>query len=171
MRWWWCPLFFRPTCLVFFFIVLTNWNNSPRIYMSLHSDTCPDSEPTSLCSFSLILRALHYKQQIPVDNLCFEIWICLYTCTQKVAFYVSSAEGLWKREKLTVRCNVFCIVTLSIVIHVDNRGGSRGRGGAGSPKIGKNMIFWRKIVIFHTKYPNIFLASRRSAQFFWVRPP
>ena len=22
-----------------------------------------------------------------------------------------------------------------------------------SPKIGKNMIFWRKIVIFHTKYP------------------
>jgi hypothetical protein len=23
----------------------------------------------SLCSFSLILRALHYKQQIPVDNL------------------------------------------------------------------------------------------------------
>ena len=23
------------------------------------------------------------------------------------------------------------------------------------PKIGKNMIFWRKIVIFHTKYPKI----------------
>jgi hypothetical protein len=21
------------------------------------------------------------------------------------------------------------------------------------PKIGKNMIYWRKIVIFHTKYP------------------
>ena len=33
----------------------------------------PDSEATSLCSFSLILRALHYKQQIPVDNLWFEI--------------------------------------------------------------------------------------------------
>jgi hypothetical protein len=27
------------------------------------------------------------------------------------------------------------------------------------PKIGKNMIFLRKIVIFHTKYPNIFRAS------------
>jgi hypothetical protein len=26
------------------------------------------------------------------------------------------------------------------------------------PKIGKNMIFWRKIVIFHTKYPNNFRA-------------
>ena len=24
------------------------------------------------------------------------------------------------------------------------------------PKIGKNMIFWHKIVIFHTKYPNNF---------------
>ena len=23
--------------------------------------------------------------------------------------------------------------------------------GGGGPKIGKNMIFWRKIVIFHTK--------------------
>jgi hypothetical protein len=29
------------------------------------------------------------------------------------------------------------------------RGGSRE--GGGPPKIGKNMIFWRKIVIFHTK--------------------
>jgi len=34
------------------------------------------------------------------------------------------------------------------------------------PKIGKNMIFWRKIVIFHTKYPNNFRASLRSAQLF-----
>ena len=33
------------------------------------------------------------------------------------------------------------------------------------------MIFWRKIVIFHTKYPNKFRASLRSAQFFLVRPP
>jgi hypothetical protein len=32
------------------------------------------------------------------------------------------------------------------------------------------MIFWRKIVIFHTKYPNNFRASLRSAQFFYVRP-
>jgi hypothetical protein len=39
------------------------------------------------------------------------------------------------------------------------------------PKIGKNMIFWRKIVIFHTKYPKHFRASLRSAQFFKVRLP
>jgi hypothetical protein len=34
------------------------------------------------------------------------------------------------------------------------------------PKIGKNMIFLRKIVIFHTKYPKNFRASLRSARFF-----
>ena len=37
-------------------------------------------------------------------------------------------------------------------------------------KIGKNMIFWRKIVIFHAKYPKNVRASLRSAQFFKVRP-
>jgi hypothetical protein len=36
--------------------------------------------------------------------------------------------------------------------------------------IGRNMIFWRKIVIFHTKYPKHFRASLRSVQFFQVRP-
>jgi len=42
-----------------------------------------------------------------------------------------------------------------------------GEGGGGAPpKIGKNMICWRKIVIFHTKYPKNFRASLRSAQFF-----
>jgi hypothetical protein len=31
--------------------------------------------------------------------------------------------------------------------------GRTQRGAHPAPKIGKNMIFWRKIVIFHTKYP------------------
>ena len=43
---------------------------------------------------------------------------------------------------------------------------SRGRTRRPLPKIGKNMIFWRKIVIFHTKYPKNVRASLRSAQFF-----
>jgi hypothetical protein len=34
-----------------------------------------------------------------------------------------------------------------------------GEGGCPPPKIGKNVIFWRKIVIFHTKYPTDFRAS------------
>jgi hypothetical protein len=32
--------------------------------------------------------------------------------------------------------------------------------------IGKNMIFWRIIVIFHTKYPKHFRGSLRSVQLF-----
>jgi hypothetical protein len=34
------------------------------------------------------------------------------------------------------------------------------------PKIGTNKIVWRKIVIFHTKYPKNVRASLRSAQCF-----
>jgi hypothetical protein len=41
-----------------------------------------------------------------------------------------------------------------------------GRTRRAPPKIGKNKIFWRKIVIFHMKYPKKFRASLRSAQFF-----
>jgi hypothetical protein len=38
-----------------------------------------------------------------------------------------------------------------------------------TPKIGKNMIFWRKIVIFHTKYLKHFRASlgNRKNIIFW----
>ena len=39
-------------------------------------------------------------------------------------------------------------------------------GGCTPPKIGKNVFFWRKIVIFHTKYPKNYRASLCSAQFF-----
>ena len=38
------------------------------------------------------------------------------------------------------------------------------------PKIGKNMIFWRKIMIFHTKYPKNFRTSARR-NFFKCTPP
>ena len=50
----------------------------------------------------------------------------------------------------------------------------RIQGGAHpvrSPLKLDNMIFLRKMVIFHTKYPKNFRASLRSVQFFTVRPP
>ena len=57
-------------------------------------------------------------------------------------------------------------------LYPDYRGGSRGAHPARAPlKIGKNMIFWHKIVIFHTKYPKKYRASLRSAQFFLSAPP
>jgi hypothetical protein len=45
-------------------------------------------------------------------------------------------------------------------------GGRTPHPACAPPKIEKYMIFWRKIVIFHTKYPQNFRASLRSAQFF-----
>ena len=42
------------------------------------------------------------------------------------------------------------------------QGGGGAPGARPPPKIGKNMIFWRKIVIFHTKYPKIFRVSLRN---------
>ena len=41
----------------------------------------------------------------------------------------------------------------------EDPGGARTRRAPPPPKIGKKMIFWRKIVIFHTKYPKNFRAS------------
>ena len=53
----------------------------------------------------------------------------------------------------------------------------RGRSKGGAPgacpplKLEKNMIFWRKILIFHTKYTKYFRASLCSVQFFLCVPP
>ena len=50
-------------------------------------------------------------------------------------------------------------------------------GGGGAPparaptKIEKNMIFWRKIVIFHTKYPKFFAPPSAQRNFFKCAPP
>ena len=55
-----------------------------------------------------------------------------------------------------------------------HRGRSRG-GGAhlarAPPRIGKNMIFWRKIVIFHTKYHKNFAPPSARCNFFKCAPP
>jgi hypothetical protein len=45
-----------------------------------------------------------------------------------------------------------------------------GEPGALPPKIGKDMIFLRKMVIFHTKYPKFFRASLRLAQSYPLHP-
>ena len=45
---------------------------------------------------------------------------------------------------------------------VDSGGGGAHPARPPPPKIRKNMIFWRKMVIFHTKYPNNFRASLRN---------
>jgi hypothetical protein len=48
-------------------------------------------------------------------------------------------------------------------ITLNKQGRIQGANPARAPlKLEKNMIFWRKIVIFHTKYPKIVRASLRN---------
>jgi hypothetical protein len=59
------------------------------------------------------------------------------------------------------------MITLGTLFHICKsqgriQGGGGGAPGARPPIIGKKMIFWRKIVIFHTKYPKNFRASLRN---------
>jgi hypothetical protein len=46
-------------------------------------------------------------------------------------------------------------------------GADPGGEGRTPSKIGNNMIFWRKIVIFHTEYPKNFRTSLRN----WKKNP
>jgi len=57
---------FRPTRLVCFFIVLSHWNNSPWVDMSLHSGTLFWFRANQ--SLLLLLNAAYLagKQQIPI---------------------------------------------------------------------------------------------------------
>ena len=51
---------------------------------------------------------------------------------------------------------------MTLPIHVPGADPGGVAHDARPPKIGKNMIFWRKIVIFHTKYPKNVRASLRN---------
>jgi hypothetical protein len=85
-----------------------------------------------------------------------------------------SFVGQYLARKLHLRWNVNeCFVQREY--HASCTSGADPRGGRtrrSSPiKLGKNMIFWRKIVIFHTKYPKNVRASLHSAQFFFKCAP
>ena len=78
----------------------------------------------------------------------------------------------------------FIYLTINYAVHTICRGGSRGGGGAPGarpppPKIGKNMIFWRKIVISHEipqtfsrlpQFVTIFLSAPPPNLKSWIRP-
>ena len=66
-------------------------------------------------------------------------------------------------EGITLRFSKLHLDFLDFKDQVRIQGGGRN---AAPPKFGKNMIFWRKIVIFHMNYPKYFRASLRSAHFF-----
>jgi hypothetical protein len=63
---------------------------------------------------------------------------------------------------------VSLMVKEKLSIHEYNSGADPGGRPSPPPKIGKNMIFF---AIFHTKYPQNFRTSLRSAQFFLSASP
>jgi hypothetical protein len=65
-------------------------------------------------------------------------------------------------------CPVMCLYVLSLMLWCPLRFPHITYAGA---KIGKNMIFWRKIVIFHTKYPKNFRFPSPRRHFFKSPPP
>jgi hypothetical protein len=71
-----CLYHTRPTVKIF--IVLAHRHNSLCLDISLHSDThYSDSEPTMLCSYSLVLHALRRSNKYQ----CYSLWGSLDCCS------------------------------------------------------------------------------------------
>jgi hypothetical protein len=91
------------------------------------------------------------------------------------SYYVFLAHSVTlKCPQCSIKMPTVIVNDKIIITGADPRGGGRIRRAPPPPpplKLEKNMIFWRKIVIFHTNYPKNVRASLRSAQFFEVRPP
>ena len=90
---------------------------------------------------------------------------CLESSSSLIRSFTNTKYSLVDK---TFRCRTRrCSVNHSDNVPSHSRGGSRGVAPAARPpKIGKNKICWRKIVIFQTKYLKNFRASLRSVQFF-----
>ena len=63
---------YKTNMLSWIFLVLTHWNNSPRVDMSLHSDTLSWFRANQYLLFLLNAACLAEKQQLPIYNLWFD---------------------------------------------------------------------------------------------------
>jgi hypothetical protein len=71
MRWWWDPLYTRPTRFVYTFIVLAHWNNSLRINMFSHPDIFSWFQANQSLLFLLNAGCLGEKQYISAYFIVF----------------------------------------------------------------------------------------------------
>ena len=133
---------------------------------------------TALINFRISMRPIIYqiiyltlrystntvRDVLSIFNTCRDVMPaasfrqCLLQAVTSICFIWWGLQEQNSLHITTRRLDILCI-----------QGRIQGGGGAPRrppPKIGKNMIFWRKIVIFHTKYPKNFRASLRSAHFF-----
>ena len=66
MRWWWDPLCTRPTPYLDFYNASSLKQQSMDRHVAPTRTHYSDSEPISLCSYSLLLRVLAEKQHTPI---------------------------------------------------------------------------------------------------------
>ena len=74
-------------------------------------------------------------------------------------------------EMISCKCSSGCITLRCSCKKAKSPCTDQGRGAHAPPKVGKNKIFWRKIVIFHTKYPNTFRTSPARRNLFKCATP
>ena len=85
---------------------------------------------------------------------------------------VKNKERLKKcLKKINTKISTSFRRSMLISFWIDVPGGRAHPVPAPTLKLEKLWFFWRKIVIFHTKYPNNFPTSLRPAQFFLTAPP
>ena len=100
---------------------------------------------------------------------------------QRVCTFCSTCLSLlFNVFVLLFNVSTFCSACLYLLFNVFRGGFKGGRTRRAPLKLEKIRFFLRKIVIFHTKYPQNFRASLRSARFFlsalppnlksWIRP-
>jgi hypothetical protein len=120
---------------------------------------------------NFILSELDFRCLTPLSvRYSVDKWIgrAEYPCENTLSFRFDCMKYTQTNSIQHIMC---CVFVLFFFVLCTLQGRIHGWGGGAHParappKIGKNMIFWRKIVIFHTKYPNNFRASLHSAQFF-----
>ena len=88
-----------------------------------------------------------------------------FYCPNKSIYYFFKIN-----TKISTSFRRSMLISFWIDVPGADRGGRAHSVRAPTLKLEKNMIVWRKIVIFHTKYRNNFRTSLHSAQFFLVRP-
>ena len=112
-----------------------------------------------------MLCIISNKYQLIIFGLKYEfVYIHVLKKSLLMCLLPKDCESV-KSWPCVAQCILYCYV---IYCHLCRQ---QGRIQVGGPKIGKNMIFWRKTEIFHTKYPKIFRVSLRSARFLLSAPP
>jgi hypothetical protein len=138
------------------------------------------------CSTLFIMKTFHKSDElkkskkkggstnwVPMVNPCGEFVCNRHYKIIRWWFFCGILKVLWRFTFVKSISQKRIQFNQGVVVRGVSRGGARNTSKMFAPPsaIRKNKIFWRKIVIFHTKYPKNFRASLRSAQFFLSTPP